>query len=133
MPASFHSVRQLSRALQNRIRRFEVKPKNERAEGSEKNRCFSDFCSFKIRLLWCPPQRNRDRDIPAICWFLGSEVPLSGGQTAPRVQTSYAILTIIRTGVVLIYCLRCSEYTLCYMDCQGGAESQKITYSPFTF
>ena len=26
---------------------------------------------------------------PAICWLLGSEAPLSGGQTAPRVQTSY--------------------------------------------
>ena len=25
---------------------------------------------------------------PAICWLLGSEAPLSGGQTAPRVQTS---------------------------------------------
>ena len=29
---------------------------------------------------------------PAICWLLGSEAPLSGGQTAPRVQTSTDLL-----------------------------------------
>ena len=46
------------------------------AEGSEKKRRFFDFCSFKVRLLWCPPHRNRDRDIPAICRLLGLEVPL---------------------------------------------------------
>ena len=34
----FHRV--YSSSVQNRIRRFEVKPKNERAEGSEKNQCF---------------------------------------------------------------------------------------------
>ena len=48
-----------------------------------KKSTFSDFCSFKIRLLWCPPQRNRDRDIPAICWLLGSEVPPFRGADCP--------------------------------------------------
>ena len=48
-----------------------------------KKSTFFYFCSFKIRLLWCPPQRNRDRDIPAICWLLGSEVPPFRGADCP--------------------------------------------------
>ena len=80
MPASFHSVRQLSRALQNRIRRFEVKPKNERAEGSEKNRCFSIFVHLKSA---CSGALLSEIEIvisPQFVGFSARKSPFQGGR-----------------------------------------------------
>ena len=79
VPASFHSVRQVSRALQNRIRRFEVKPKNECAEGSEK----MTFCDFFHLKSACSGALLSEIEIvisPQFVGFSARKSPFQGGR-----------------------------------------------------
>ena len=60
-----------------------LNPRLECAEGSNFFRRFSDFCSFKMRLLRWPTQRNRDSGIPRNLLASGLGSPPFRGADCP--------------------------------------------------